>query len=222
MSWEALIWCCLAALSPAAMAAIWPRWKPRLGDAAQPLEQLAPWLHGLGPAYLALITGAILSRDAGLRGHDRVAWLAGAAAAVLILGGVLALVRRPAAQLPWPDPLQSLCDEPRWTLYRAAGALWFGSHALGVAAGLGWAVLEWALTHRSRLRQVRQHPEAAEALLRLASSALIFLATRNFWLTCLSGWALLAVLGRQSARLVPEGTMSPDTGGKGHGTRDAV
>jgi hypothetical protein len=222
MSWEALIWCGLAVLAPAAAGAAWPRVKPRLGGAAEPLEGLAPWLHGIGPAYLALIRGAILSWDAGLRGHDGVAWLAGGVAGTAILGAIVVLVRRPAAQTPWPDPLRALRDEPRWALYRAAGALWFGSYPLGAAVGLVLAGLEWVFTNRSRLSQVRWDPQAAGELLRLANSTLIFLATRNFWLTCFSGWVLLAVLGRTTARLVPGGTMSRDTGGKGRGTRDAA
>ena len=205
MPWEALIWSALAALSPAAAAVDWPRWKPRLGMAGEPLERVAPWLHGVGLAYLALIRGAILSRDAGLRGHDLVAWLAGGVACAALLGCILAVARRPGLGMPWPDPLRALADEPRWALYRAAGALWLGSHALGTGVGLGWAVLEWALTNRTRLGGIRQHPEAAGTLLRLASSALIFLVTRNFWLTCLSGGIMLAVLRRPKGPSLPQG-----------------
>src|SRR3990172_11938881 len=100
MPWEALIWSALAALSPAAAAATWPRWKPRLGTAGEPLERIAPWLHGAGPAYLALIRGAILSRDAGLRGHDLVAWLAGGGDCAALLGCILAGGRRAGVGLP--------------------------------------------------------------------------------------------------------------------------
>src|SRR3972149_11004230 len=95
MPWEALIWSALAALSPAAAAVAWPRWKPRLGIAGETLERIAPWLHGVGPAYLALIRGAILSRDAGLRGADLVAWLAGGGVCGALPGGLLAVARRP-------------------------------------------------------------------------------------------------------------------------------
>jgi hypothetical protein len=76
---------------------------------------------------------------------------------------------------------------------------------LGTGVGLGWAVLEWALTNRTRLGGIRQHPEAAGAMLRLASSALIFLVTRNFWLTCLSGGIMLAVLRRPKGPSLPQG-----------------
>jgi len=207
MPWEALLWSALTALSPAAAAATWPRWKPRLGLAGEPLERIAPWLHGVGLAYLALIRGAILSRDAGLRGHDPVAWLAGGVACAALLGCILVVTRRPGLGIPWPDPLHALADEPRWALYRAAGALWFNfsSHALGTGVGLGWAVLEWAVTNRTRLGAIRQHPEVAGRLLRLASSTLIFLATRNFWLTCLSGGIVLAVLRRPKGSSLPKG-----------------
>jgi len=207
MPWEALIWSALAALSPAAAGVAWPRWKPRLGIAGEPLERIAPWLHGVGLAYLALIRGAILSRDAGLRGHDLVAWLAGGVACAALLGCILAVARRRGLGMPWPDPLRGLADEPRWALYRAAGALWFNfsSHALGTGVGLGWAVLEWAVTNRTRLGEIRRHPEAAGTLLRLAASTLIFLVTRNFWLTGLSGGILLSALGRPKRPVLPQG-----------------
>lgn len=203
MPWEALAWCAVAILAPALMAARWPDWRPRWGTAAGPLEQLGPWLHGVGPAYLALISGAILSRDAGLRGHDPVAWLAGSLIGMAILGGVAWSVRRLRPQPSWPDPLRALADEPRWALYRAAGALWLSSHPLGTGLGIGLAVLEWALLHRPW--HALGHA-AAGSLLRLASSSLIFLTTRNFWLTCLAGIALLAILKRGSQAAAPERT----------------
>ena len=126
-------------------------------------------------------------------------------ACAALLGCILAVARRPGLGMPWPDPLRALADEPRWALYRAAGALWFGSHPLGTGGGLGWAVVEWAVTNRTRLGEIRQHHEAAGALLRLASSALIFLATRNFWLPCLSGEIRLAVLRRPKGSSLPQG-----------------
>jgi hypothetical protein len=42
-------------------------------------------------------------------------------------------------------------------------------------------------------------------LLRLASSTLIFLATRNLWLTCVSGGIMLAVLRRPKSPGLPQG-----------------
>lgn len=196
MPWEALAWCAVAVLAPAVAAAGWPGWKRRLGSAAQPLEQIGPWLHGVGPAYLALIRGAILSRDAGLRGHDLMAWLGGGLAATAILAVVAWAVRRQATQPAWPDPLRALVDEPRWALYRAAGALWLSSHPLGTGLGIGLGLLEWALFHKPWQGQWAAHPSSTGALLRLASSSLIFLLTRNFWLTCLAGASLLAIVGR--------------------------
>jgi hypothetical protein len=55
------------------------------------------------------------------------------------------------------------------------------------------------------LGEIRQHPEAAGTLLRLASSTLIFLATRNLWLTCVSGGIMLAVLRRPKSPGLPQG-----------------
>lgn len=196
MPWEALIWCAVAAIAPAVVAAYWPSAKRRLGTAGQPLGQLGPWLHGIGPAYLALIRGAILSRDAGLRGHDLLSWVGGALAGAALVWLLVLGARRYASDQPWPDPLQALADEPRWTLYRAAGALWLGSHTLGTGVGLGLGLLEWALLHKPWAAEWTVQPQAAGTLLRLSCSALVFLITRNFWLTCLAGAALLAALGR--------------------------
>jgi hypothetical protein len=179
----------------------------------------APWLHGVGLAYLALLRGAILSRDAGLRGHDLVAWVGGGVACAAVLGLLEASLPRPAREVEWPDPVQALADEPRWTLYRAAGALWLNSHALGTGLGLGWGLLEWAAAHWARVRQVRQgppqggsrlhwigqDPQAGGTLLRLAVSSLFFLLTRNFWLTALSGVVLLAVLRRHRTAALTRG-----------------
>jgi len=219
MPWEALIWCALAAFSPAASAAAWPRWRARLGRAGEALQLAAPWLHGVGLAYLALLRGAILSRDAGLRGHDLVAWVVGGLGCAAVLGLLEATLRRPAREVDWPDSVQALADEPRWTLYRAAGALWLNSHPLGTGLGLGWGLLELAAANLTQLRQacqdpraggsllhqIRRHPDAGGRMLRLAASSLLFLLTRNFWLTSLSGAILLALLQRRRTAALSRG-----------------
>ncbi len=197
MPWEALLWTALAVLSPSLSGAIWLRIEGRIGEWAESLRALGPWVHGVAPAYLALITGAILSRDAGLRGHDPAAWIGGAFICALILAAVGIARRHRSPLAVWPDPLQAMADEPRWTLYRAAGALWTWSHALGTAVGLGLSLIEWALAYRPWRFDPARRLAAGAVLARMASSTLFFALTRNFWLTALSQYLLMTLLRRK-------------------------
>ena len=201
MTWEAVLWTALATLSPSISSLIWPRIEQRLERWAEPMAAFGPWLHGVAPAYLALVTGAILSRDAGLRGHDTVAWVGGAFVCALVLAAVGFTLRSRMTHTAWPDPLRALADEPRWTLYRAAGALWTWSHALGTAIGLGLALAEWILTHRLWRAEGVQRKEVGGTLVRIATSTLFFALTRNFWLTALSQFVLMTLLRRAPGRL---------------------
>ena len=202
MTWEAVLWTALATLSPSLSSLIWPRIEQRLERWAEPMAAFGPWLHGVAPAYLALVTGAILSRDAGLRGHDTVAWVGGAFVCALVLAAVGFSLRSRMSHTAWPDPLRALADEPRWTLYRAAGALWTWSHTLGTAIGLGLALAEWILTHRLWRAEGVQRKEVVGTLVRIATSTLFFALTRNFWLTALSQFVLMTLLRRAPGRLV--------------------
>ena len=204
MTWEAVSWTALAVLSPSLSSVIWPRIEGRLGRWAEPIGALGPWLHGIAPAYLALITGAILSRDAGLRGHDAVAWFGGALACALILAATGFARRPPTTPAVWPDPLRAIADEPRWALYRAAGALWTWSHAFGTAIGLSLSLAEWALAYQPWQRDAERRIAAGATLARIATSTLFFVLTRNFWLTVLSQFALMALL-----RKTPRGIAEP-------------
>ena len=187
LQWETVVWVGLAVASPALAARLWPRFRARLGEWAELVERFAPWAHGFGPAYLALFSGALQARQAGLLGHPPLAWVGGTLASVIWLGLVTA--RRPSAAR-WPEPTRGVLDEPRWTLYRAAGAQWLGQPQIGWLVGLALGVSEWGLSGRVRGRVDWL------TLARLASSTTVFALTRNFWLTALAQAGLLILLRR--------------------------
>lgn len=181
------MWVGFAVASPALATVLWPRLRERFGEWAELVERFAPWAYGFGPAYLALLSGAIRAREAGLLGHDPLAWVGGALACAIWLR--LATVWRPDA-VRWPEPNRGVLDEPRWTLYRAAGSQWVGHPQIGGLVGLALALSEWALGGRAQGRVEWQ------TLARLASSTVVFALTRNFWLTALAQAGLLIVLRR--------------------------
>ncbi len=200
----------LAILSPALMRPVWP-WGVSLfslSDSIKALAQrLAPWLWGIVPAYLALISGAIPARFFGLTGHSRVAWLGGAIICGALIG-LAGLIRWPEGA--WPTPTRGVLDEPRWALYRAAGVLWIPRPELGLLMGLALALVEWAIcfrpwkgpleetlrTWRTAEVDARWPPGTWETLARMAGSSLLFATTHNFWLTALSQAVLLGMMRR--------------------------
>lgn len=202
----------LAILSPALERRAWP-WAVSLfslSDSIQDLAQrLAPWLWGIVPAYLALISGAIPARFFGLTGHSPLAWFGGAIICGALIG-LAALIRWPEGA--WPSPTRGVLDEPRWALYRAAGVLWIPRPELGLLIGLALALLEWAIWLRpwkgplkETLREWRTAevdaqwpPGTWETLARMAGSSLLFTTTRNFWLTALSQAVLLGMVRRNN------------------------
>jgi hypothetical protein len=177
----------VAQAAPVAAALAWPRLSSRLGSWADLVTRFAPWAHGLGPAYLALLRGAIRARDAGLAGFTPLDWAAGILACVI--WAWLAASKSPEAA-SWPEPGRGVLDEPRWTLYRAAGNRWLGQAQAGWLVGLGLGLVEWGLAARLRGRPDWQ------TLARVASSAVVFALTRNFWLTVLAQAGWLALLRR--------------------------
>lgn len=213
--WEAAFWVGLALISPALMRPTWPRAVAflHLSEAVQDLAQrLAPWLWGIGPSYLALITGAVPARFLGLTGHSPLAWFGGAIICGALIG-IAALIQWP--QGSWPTPTHGILDEPRWALYRAAGILWVASPQLGILLGFGLALLEWAIRFqpwkgplRETLRKQRS-PElnAAwpggtwETVVRISGSTLLFATTRNFWLTAVSQAVLLGMVRRNAPKI---------------------
>lgn len=187
---ESAGWVALAVLAPAAIQLLWrrlrvPAWQPYL-------DSLAPWLYGIGPAYLALITGAVRARHFGLAGRPALVWAAGL---VFCSAWLLVSARwlKPAGR--WPKPARGVLDEPRWALYRAAAAGWIGSPPLGALLGLGLAAGELGLGWVAR---PGQKALPWEALARAASSSVLFVLTGNFWLTLVAqGMALFLLRGRR-------------------------
>lgn len=175
MRWDAVLWILVGIVSFPLVRAVWPRLEARQPRWSPYFEAFAPWLHGIGPAYVALITGAVLTRDFGLARQGTEAWVGGSALCIVWL--VVNDRLRPA-QAGWPPPVRGALDEPRWALYRAGAALWVSQPQMALLVGLGLAVGEWGLSWVG----------GAEArrwtwLARAASSSLIYALTGNFWLT---------------------------------------
>jgi len=207
---EALFWVSVAIFSPALIRPAWPPLVSRLklSESTQELaNRLSPWLWGIVPAYLALITGAIPARLFGLTGHSPLAWFGGA----IICGALVGL----AALASWPDgtwptPTRGVLDEPRWALYRAAGVLWLARPELGLLIGLVLGLIEWAITFKVwkgplfpslrtwRTAELDSSWRAGtwETAIRIGGSSLIFALTRNFWLTALTQAVLLGMVRR--------------------------
>lgn len=192
--WPAAAWSGVAVLAPLAGRQIRRALSTRAAAWAGVADAVGPWLHGLGPPYLALFTGAMPARYLGLYGSG--GWLVWSLSA-LLLGGLwfgarVALVRYPLELGPGRyDTL--VLDEPRWALYRGAGWLLVGSFQLGALIGLGVALLEWSLTWRSWRPGERTSEAACFMLARVATSSVAYSLTGNLWLTALFqvGLALL-------------------------------
>jgi len=210
---EAAVWVALSVFAPAAAALAWPRLAGRLGRWAPMVSAAGPWVHGLAPGYLALLSGAVLGRDYGLYGQGWAEWLAGATvfAGVLIGGGWL-LSRAPLPPTAvLPAPAEAVRQEVRWGLYRAAGALWTGAAASAVAVGLGLALLEWGLVSRIWAGRPWRNAAAWVAVVRLGLSSMLFLSTGNFWLTVATQIGLLLFAMKQGRRpAAPGPTDEPD------------
>ncbi|MCH8338250.1 MAG: hypothetical protein IH858_05305 [Chloroflexi bacterium] len=210
---EAAFWVGLAIFSPALAKPAWPRAAALLGLSESILDlaqRLAPWLWGIVPAYLALISGAVPARFYGLTGQSPLAWVGGAMLSGVLVG-VLTLIRWPQGE--WPTPTRGVLDEPRWALYRAAGMLWMPRTELGLLMGLALAVLEWGIrfkpwkatlkealsTRRTKGAESNWPSGMWETVARIASSSLLFAATRNFWLTALAQAVLLGMARKKNS-----------------------
>jgi hypothetical protein len=144
------------------------------------LSGWAPWIGGAALPYLALLLGWISSRDFGLTGHTPTEWLLGAAASV-ILGFFLGRVSaRVSIMLGWGV----VCDEARWTLYRAAAWPWVTHLPLAVAAALVAACVEFALGRKLGGEKVFD-AVGVLFLMHAAGSAALFLLVHNFFLAML-------------------------------------
>lgn len=192
--WPAAAWSGVAVLAPLAGRHLRRALSLRGAAWADVASAMGPWLHGLGPPFFALFSGAVPARYLGLYGSR--GWV-GWAFSALLLGGLwygarTALDRRPlrfdAARY---DTV--VLDEPRWALYRGAGWLLAGSFHLGALIGLGVALLEWGLTWRSWRPGERTSEASCFMLTRIGTSSVAYSLTGNLWLTALFqvGLALL-------------------------------
>ncbi len=185
------------------------------------LEQAARFGYYLGIPFLAATSGAIGADLLGIRGSEWVAgksfqgflqedWARGAGLATLSvlatwsvwLAGRLLARRQKLAPLPtrlpgsaWQRLLDALYDQVHWAFYRSGPILWLDDVYWGVFAGLALVLLEAALNPAHRW--LLEDPEtAATPQLRLGlawTSALLFLATRNLWLTMAAHLALVGL-----------------------------
>jgi hypothetical protein len=144
------------------------------------------WVRGVGLAVAALLaivgawfTARLISGRAGLRS--------------VALAGYGPFGQR---------LLHALYDQIHWAFYRSGPILWLGDLYWGTFVGLALVLLETALN--PALWWALKSPEAAgPALFRLGMawvSALLFVATRNLWLTAGVHLVLVGLLGGTQAR----------------------
>ncbi|MCK5054713.1 MAG: hypothetical protein KAR65_10555 [Anaerolineales bacterium] len=194
MPWEAVFWSLALIISPIVASQVWPRMQDRFGDWREPLEVAAPWLHSLLLPYLALLTGSIIGRDAGLYGHSLSGWASGAIACGLGFAAAAFVLRTRPTKLPWSHTLsEALREEPRWAMYRASAALWVTPFPLSVAIGTALAFTETAVWVLQEEKTRRLTLANGARILRALFSGLLFGLTRNFWLTAATQ-AAIAVL----------------------------
>lgn len=197
MVWEATLWIALGVLAPAVRRVN----LGRLEGAALPLSRLSPWLHGVFLPYVALVSGAVFPADMGIFGrHGWVGWAVAAGGCLLVLASVARLRRKITTHVPWASPTRSALDEPRWALYRAAGALWTGSFWLGALGGLAAAMLEWGLANAVWRSQNRLRDQVCTDLMRLSASSLLFSLSGNLWLSLLTQAGIAAIIRQRPAR----------------------
>jgi hypothetical protein len=191
MRWESVLWMAVALFSPLLAVAAWPRIRAGRPAWSPYVESFAPWAHGIGPAYLALITGAIRARDFGLASREAPVWIAG----LILSAAWLVLNHRLRPQHGrWPMPVRGALDEPRWALYRAGAALWLNDPAIALLGGLGLALAEWGMVS---LPGIRKEHHRWETLARIGSSSVIFALTNSFWLTLATQAMLLELAHRR-------------------------
>ena len=194
MPWEAALWSLALILSPIVASWAWPRVQEKFGDWREPLEAAAPWVHSLLLPYLALLTGSIIGRDAGLYGHSTASWVSGTVACGLGLVAAALFLRKRPVKLPWSHTLsETLREETRWALYRASAALWVTSFPASVAIGTALALAETAVRVLQEEKTNRFALANRASLLRALFSGLLFGLTRNFWLTAATQMAIAAL-----------------------------
>ncbi len=203
MVWEAGLWCGLALGGSVGIPALTASLGRRGGSGAPEAAWALPWLNIL-PLYLALITGAVSGRDAGLYGRDASGWAIGLLICGLVVAPAMVVLWWRAEVVRWPPAGCALAEEARWALYRASGTLWIGHMLGGTAAGLVLGALEWVLQSRRWRARASLRLEAWQGLGRVLVSSLLFALTCNAWLTAAAHLALLA-FARWMARPARDG-----------------
>lgn len=199
MIWEATAWSAVGVVAPFLAARYWPDVRARLPSWVGIMEDTWPWLYGVAPPYFALLSGAVVARDLGLRSGRLLDFGVDLILGSLVVSGlVLAWERIPgdrSMSAGWRD----LLDEPRWALYRACGGLWIGFGPAALAIGLAIALVEWTVRFRLWEAENRMNQDTCSALLRTASSTLLYSLTGSLWVT-LAGQAVVVVrVGRERA-----------------------
>lgn len=180
-------------------------------------------LYYIGIPYVAIIEGSIDLRTFGLIGADLPAALLVGAGVGLAAWAILATAWRrllppihanthpPSAQPglgeSWSIPLDTICAQAHWALYRSWAVLLWGTY-VGVFVGLALAAAEWLAGHvlsHGWLRPTDLAWERGLTHLALAwVAALVFLAGNSLWACLLvhAGllWALRAYLQPASAQ----------------------
>jgi hypothetical protein len=103
------------------------------------------------------------------------------------------------------SPIAALLEEPRWALYRSAGLLWLPGPLAGVVLGIGLAIVEIGWSGKWWIREARGRPEEWFPVLRAALSAVVFVATRSFWLTAATQVGCLVIASQQKSMKGGEG-----------------
>jgi hypothetical protein len=191
MPLETALWIAISVGGPPVAAWIWPRLRERLPPGVSVLLPLSPWLHSIGPSYFAILSGAVLGRDYGLYGVGPARFVAGVLACAG--GSAVAALARRWLRLPEIGPINVLLEEPRWALYRAAGLLWLPGPVAGVALGVGLALMETGLRAKWWQPAARHQAETWFPVLRACLSAVIFAATRSFWLAAAAQFGILTL-----------------------------
>lgn len=190
-------------------------------------EELIRLIYYLGIPFLAAVNGLLGADLLGISGTDwldsRSAqgflwedWMEGvglAVAALLAVVGVwfsARLVSRWAGLAPvtlplhaplWQRLLHAVYDQVHWAFYRSGPILWLNDLYWGTFAGLALVLLEAAL-NPALWWALKSPATAGPALFRLGMawvSALLFLATRNLWLTAGVHLVLAALLAGTEA-----------------------
>lgn len=200
MAAEALLWSAIAVLATTLRWVSAAERRLRLGRWTEWLEAFAPWIHGLGPTFLAAFTGALAPASIGLIVPNVLTgWILPCVGLIVLLAGCSAWLKQNPLKRP---PLRFdhvVLDEPRWALYRATGGLLLAHDGLGLILGLGLGLLEWTLRHRTWRPESRGETRVCLDLARVATSTIAFALSRNLWLTIAFQLGLVSMLAESES-----------------------